>query len=103
MKDRFDLIIFDWDGTLVDSVDWIVHCLTIAAGKQGCDIPSEQAIKDITQNKNIRAVVLRVDSPGGGVTASDEIWHFLQKIKELYPLALQSHPIKVRNNTVTVE
>ena len=26
-----------------------------------------------------------------------------KKIKELYPLALQSHPIKVRNNTVTVE
>jgi len=47
MKDRFDLIVFDWDGTLVDSVDWIVHCLTIAATKQGCDIPPKQAIKDI--------------------------------------------------------
>ena len=43
---------------------------------------AKQAIKDISQNKDIRAVVLRVDSPGGGVTASDEIWYFLQKIKE---------------------
>jgi len=47
MKDRFDLIIFDWDGTLVDSVDWIVQCLSVAAGKQGREIPSKQAIKNI--------------------------------------------------------
>ena len=40
------------------------------------------AVREILDNKNIRAVVLRVNSPGGGVTASDEIWHHLQKIKE---------------------
>ncbi|MFI3216973.1 MAG: hydrolase, partial [Methylococcales bacterium] len=27
MKNRFDLIIFDWDGTLIDSIDWIARCL----------------------------------------------------------------------------
>ena len=43
---------------------------------------AKEAVKKILNNKNIRAVVLRVDSPGGGVTASDEIWHHLQKIKE---------------------
>lgn len=43
---------------------------------------AKKAIKEILENKNIRAVVLRVDSPGGGVTASDEIWHHIQKIKE---------------------
>jgi len=47
MKDRFDLIIFDWDGTLVDSVDWIVQCLSKAAVKQGCSEPSPQAVKNI--------------------------------------------------------
>jgi len=47
MKNRFDLIVFDWDGTLVDSVDWIVHCLKKAAGDQGCVIPKEQDVKDI--------------------------------------------------------
>ncbi len=41
-----------------------------------------EAITEILDNKNIRAVVLRVDSPGGEVTASDEIWHELQKIKK---------------------
>lgn len=47
MKDRFDLIIFDWDGTLVDSIDWIVHCLKKAAQLHGCNIPEDRAAKDI--------------------------------------------------------
>lgn len=46
MKNRFDLIIFDWDGTLVDSIDWIVHCLKKAANSQGYNILDEQAAKD---------------------------------------------------------
>ncbi len=47
MKNRFDLIIFDWDGTLVDSVDWIVSCMIEAAREQGCAIPNEQDVRDI--------------------------------------------------------
>lgn len=47
MKNRFDLIIFDWDGTLANSIDWIVHCIQQAATKQGCNTPETQAIKDI--------------------------------------------------------
>lgn len=47
MKKRFDLIIFDWDGTLVDSVDWIVHSIQQAAIAHGCNVPGRQACKDI--------------------------------------------------------
>ena len=47
MARRFDLIVFDWDGTLVDSIDWIVHCLQKAAGEYGCNVPEQQAAKDI--------------------------------------------------------
>ncbi|MDP3878225.1 MAG: HAD-IA family hydrolase [Methylobacter sp.] len=47
MKNRFDLIIFDWDGTLVDSIDWIVHCLQTAGEQCGCGIPEAQAAKDV--------------------------------------------------------
>lgn len=47
MKNRFDLIIFDWDGTLVDSIDWIVHCIQNAAAEYACPVPSADAIKDI--------------------------------------------------------
>ena len=47
MKNRFDLIIFDWDGTLMDSVDWIVHCIQRAAALYECPVPETQAVKDI--------------------------------------------------------
>jgi phosphoglycolate phosphatase len=47
MKNRFDLIIFDWDGTLVNSIDWIVHCLQKAAEQCDCVIPGQQAAKDV--------------------------------------------------------
>ncbi|MGZ5012086.1 MAG: HAD family hydrolase [Methylobacter sp.] len=47
MKNRFDLIIFDWDGTLIDSIDWIVHCLQTAGKQCGCGIPEAQAAKDV--------------------------------------------------------
>lgn len=47
MKNRFDLIIFDWDGTLVDSIDWIVHCIQRAAAEYGCPVPAPRAARDI--------------------------------------------------------
>lgn len=47
MKNRFDLIVFDWDGTLINTIDWIVHCLQKAAGQCGCLIPEPQAAKDV--------------------------------------------------------
>ena len=47
MKNKFDLIIFDWDGTLIDSIDWIVHCLQSAGNQCGCGIPEAQAAKDV--------------------------------------------------------
>lgn len=47
MKNRFDLIIFDWDGTLINTIDWIVSCLQNAAQMCRCNVPEEQAAKDI--------------------------------------------------------
>ncbi len=47
MKNRFDLIIFDWDGTLVDSIDWIVHCMKMAARETGCVVPEDSEVKNI--------------------------------------------------------
>jgi phosphoglycolate phosphatase len=40
MKDRFDLLIFDWDGTLFDSIEFIVDCLRQAALENGLPVPS---------------------------------------------------------------
>ncbi len=36
-------------------------------------------LKSFTQNKSIRAIILRVDSPGGGVAASQEIYEAVKK------------------------
>ncbi len=41
------LIIFDWDGTLMDSVARIVACMQAAARECQWPVPSEQAVHDI--------------------------------------------------------
>ncbi|MCH7547330.1 MAG: signal peptide peptidase SppA [Planctomycetes bacterium] len=40
------------------------------------------AVDNVLNNDHIRAVVLRVDSPGGGVTASDEIWYEITRLQD---------------------
>ena len=47
MKNRFDLIIFDWDGTLINSIDWITHCLQQAAIDCHCPMPETQSAKNV--------------------------------------------------------
>lgn len=47
MKNRFDLIVFDWDGTLINTIDWIVYCLQKAGGENGFPVPGPQAAKDV--------------------------------------------------------
>ena len=37
---RFDLIVFDWDGTLFDSTALIVRCIQSACADLGVDVPS---------------------------------------------------------------
>jgi phosphoglycolate phosphatase len=38
---RFDLIVFDWDGTLFDSTALIVRCIQAASADLGLDVPSD--------------------------------------------------------------
>jgi phosphoglycolate phosphatase len=56
MKNRFELLIFDWDGTLMDSIGWIVHCLQTAAEQIGCKVPPPQAAKDVIGLSIVRAM-----------------------------------------------
>lgn len=39
---RFDLIVFDWDGTLYDSTALIGHCIQAAAADLGLPVPSKE-------------------------------------------------------------
>ena len=44
MRGRFDLLVFDWDGTIVDSTAMIAQCIRLAAADLGLVVPSlEQA------------------------------------------------------------
>ena len=39
---RFDLVVFDWDGTLFDSTGLIVRCIRAACADIGAAVPSER-------------------------------------------------------------
>ncbi len=41
-----------------------------------------RAILDAAENDNVKAIVFRVDSPGGSPTASDQIWRAVERAKE---------------------
>ncbi|MHC5025662.1 MAG: signal peptide peptidase SppA [Planctomycetota bacterium] len=39
------------------------------------------AVDKVLDDRSVKAVVLRVNSPGGGVTASDQIWYQVRRLK----------------------
>ena len=43
-------------------------------------------IRQLKEDENIKAVVLRVNSPGGSALASDMIWYELEELKKVKPL-----------------
>lgn len=45
-----------------------------------------KTLRKITKDDNIKAVVLRVNSPGGSAYASEQIWHELSLLKQKKPL-----------------
>jgi phosphoglycolate phosphatase len=47
MNRKFELVVFDWDGTLMDSEARIVVCMQRAAADVGLPVPSVAAARDI--------------------------------------------------------
>lgn len=47
MTRAYDLIVFDWDGTLMDSAAKIVHCFQRAIADAGAPDPGEAAVRHI--------------------------------------------------------
>jgi phosphoglycolate phosphatase len=47
MKLKYDLVVFDWDGTLMDSEARIVDCMQLAAADIGEDVPGRAEARDI--------------------------------------------------------
>ena len=44
---RFDLIVFDWDGTLFDSTALIARCIQAAAADLDLPVPSDEAASHV--------------------------------------------------------
>lgn len=47
MAKRFELIVFDWDGTLLDSAGAIVACIQAAAADVGMPVPAEDRARHV--------------------------------------------------------
>lgn len=47
-----------------------------------------QALTEATEDESVKAIVLRVDSPGGSALASDLMWHAIEKAKEKKPVVV---------------
>lgn len=43
-------------------------------------------LKDAREDEDIDAILIRIDSPGGSVIASDEIWHEIQETRKVKPV-----------------
>jgi phosphoglycolate phosphatase len=46
-RKQFDLIVFDWDGTLMDSTATIVQCIQAAARDLGLPVPDKRAASHV--------------------------------------------------------
>lgn len=46
-RKQFDLIVFDWDGTLMDSTSTIVKCIQASARDLGLPVPGEDAASHV--------------------------------------------------------
>lgn len=46
-KPRYELIVFDWDGTLIDSAATIVACIQTASREMGLPVPDERTASHV--------------------------------------------------------
>ena len=71
------------DGTIVDgeNVDVPFVDVHLSGGRTVVE-----AIDKFTDDTRIRAIVLRIDSPGGAVMASDQIWRAVKRARAKKPV-----------------
>ncbi|MCX7880202.1 MAG: signal peptide peptidase SppA [Ignavibacteria bacterium] len=53
------------------------------------EVDPDNFIKNLRKardDKKVKAIIVRIDSPGGSVVASDEIWDEIQKVKKIKPV-----------------
>ncbi len=86
----YELVVFDWDGTLMDSTRLIASCIQCACGDLGLDIPPESAARYVIGLgivESIRHVAPGLDAEGQRRLGERYRHHFLSREHEapLYP------------------
>jgi len=57
----------------------------------GTNITAKEYVKEINklkEDKNVKAVIFRVNSPGGSAFASEQIWHAVKELREVKPVVV---------------
>ena len=77
----------------------IIHAQgMIVSGKSGVDFTSGEtslgsetfikAVREAREDDTVKAIVLRIDSPGGSALASDLMWHELEQVKKPFVVSM---------------
>jgi phosphoglycolate phosphatase len=85
-RKQFDLIVFDWDGTLMDSTATIVKCIQAAARDLGLPAPSDTAASHVIGlglQEAMREAMPAIDPALYPRMAERYRYHFLTKDHEL--------------------
>jgi protease-4 len=82
------------NNTAKDEIAIVYAVGEIRGGKSGSDIMGSETmvklIKEAYTSDNVKAIVLRVNSPGGDGTASDIIWHEIEQAKKAGKIVVTS-------------
>jgi phosphoglycolate phosphatase len=86
---KYDLVIFDWDGTLMDSEAKIVRCFREAAKEAGAPYPGDDAVRNIIGlglKEAIDAIFPEIDEAMSDAVLEGYRDHFLVHDKTEMPL-----------------
>jgi len=105
---RFDLVVFDWDGTLYDSTALIARCIQSACAEMGLPVPSDEAASHVIGLGLTEA--LQYVAPGLSPQRYPELGqryrqHYIRRQDELvlFPGTLDMlHALKARNHWLAV-
>ena len=85
-RKQFDLIVFDWDGTLMDSTSTIVKCIQAAARDLGLPAPRDEAAAHVIGlglQEAMRAAMPDIDPALHPKMVERYRYHYLSKDHEL--------------------
>ena len=85
----------DASAASLDRIAWVVGEGSITRGDTDSDgadgLQSEQFVKTLAKigaDSTLKAVIVRIDSPGGEVTASDQMWAAMNQLSKKKPMVI---------------